>query len=122
MLPGDPSAPGVWQSLDELLAQSCPHDRGITLPVSACCIDSGFHTQQVYEFVRGRFHQRVFAIKGKAAGPLPVRPKRPSRKNGTLLYTVGVDSAKSTVYGRLKIVEPSPGFCHFPVDRSQEYF
>lgn len=121
VLPGDPSAPAVWQSLDELLAQPWTHERRITLPVSACCIDSGFHTQQVYEFARDRFHQRVFAIKGKA-GPLPVWPKRPSRKNGTLLYTVGVDSAKSTVYGRLKIVEPSPGFCHFPADRSREYF
>ena len=48
--------------------------------------------------------------------------KRPSPKNGTLLYTVGVDSAKSTVYGRLKIVEPSPGFCPFPAERGQEYF
>jgi phage terminase large subunit GpA-like protein len=45
VLPGDPSAPAVWQSLDELLAQPWAHERGITLPVSACCIDSGFHTQ-----------------------------------------------------------------------------
>ncbi len=119
--PGGPSAPGVWQSLDGLLAQLWPHERGVTLPVSACCIDSGFYTQQVYEFARVRFHQRVFAIKGKS-GPPPVWPKRPSRKNGTMLYTVGVDSAKSTVHGRLKIVEPSPGFCHFPADRTQEHF
>ncbi|MFN0168796.1 MAG: terminase gpA endonuclease subunit [Bryobacteraceae bacterium] len=33
-----------WRSLDELLAQPWPHERGITLPVLACCIDSGFHT------------------------------------------------------------------------------
>jgi phage terminase large subunit GpA-like protein len=33
-----------------------------------------------------------------------------------------MDSGKATVCGRLKIVEPSPGFCHFPADRNQGYF
>ncbi len=61
---------------------------------------SGCHAGQVCQFARGRFHQRVFASKGKA-GLLAVWPKQPSRKNGTLLYGVDVDSAKSTVCGHL---------------------
>lgn len=35
---------------------------------------------------------------------------------------MGVDSAKSTIYGRLKITEPGPGFSLFSADRSVDYF
>ncbi len=28
---------------------------------------------------------------------------------------VGVDAAKEALYARLKIREPGPGFCHFPI-------
>ncbi len=33
-----------------------------------------------------------------------------------------MDSAKSTIYGRLKITEAATGFSHFPADRSLDYF
>ena len=49
-------------------------------------------------------------------------PKRPSRKAGTPFYIVGVDSAKATTIGRLKIAEPGPGYCHFPADRREGWF
>ena len=62
-------------------------------------------------------------IKGKA-GSLPVWPKRPTRNtlHKTPLWIVGVDSAKSVIYGRLKIEEPGPGYCHFPNERKAEWF
>jgi phage terminase large subunit GpA-like protein len=65
----------------------------------------------------------VFALKGKA-GPLPVWPKKPTRNtiNRTPLWIVGVDSAKSVIYGRLKIEQPSPGYSHFPAERPAGWF
>jgi phage terminase large subunit GpA-like protein len=39
------------------------------------------------------------------------------------LYQIGVDDAKGTIYARLKMTEPGPGFCHFSrLSRDAEYF
>jgi phage terminase large subunit GpA-like protein len=35
---------------------------------------------------------------------------------------IGVDAAKTAIYDRLKIREPGPGYCHFPMGRELEYF
>jgi phage terminase large subunit GpA-like protein len=123
VFPGDPSAPELWRALDEYLGRQWLHEYGISLPIAAAGIDSGFHTQQVYDFCRVRYHRRIFALKGKA-GHLPVWPKKPTRNtiNRTPMWIVGVDSAKSVIYGRLKIEQPSPGFCHFPSERTREWF
>jgi phage terminase large subunit GpA-like protein len=123
VVPGDPSAPELWRALDEYLNRQWPHAYNFNLPVAACAIDSGFHTQAVYDFCRTRYHRRIFAVKGKS-GPLPVWPKKPTRNTvgRTPLWIVGVDSAKSVIYGRLKIEQPGPGYCHFPAERTQEWF
>ncbi len=123
VFPGDPSAPELWKALDEYLSQQWMHEYGISLPVAACAIDSGYHTQAVYDFCRTRYARRIFAIKGKA-GTLPVWPKKPTRNtiNRTPMWLVGVDSAKSIVYGRLKIEEPGPGYSHFPRERGDDWF
>ncbi|MGQ9686259.1 MAG: phage terminase large subunit family protein, partial [Thiobacillaceae bacterium] len=123
VFPGDPSAPQLWQALDEYLKREWLHEYGLKLPVAACAIDSGFCTQAVYEFCRTRYQRRIFAIKGKG-GPLPVWPKRPTRNTlgKTPLWIVGVDSAKSVIYSRLKIEQAGPGYAHFPAERGEEWF
>jgi phage terminase large subunit GpA-like protein len=35
---------------------------------------------------------------------------------------VGVDHAKESIYDRLRIEDPGPGYCHFPLGRDLEYF
>jgi phage terminase large subunit GpA-like protein len=35
---------------------------------------------------------------------------------------VGVDTAKDLIIGRLRIQEPGPGYCHFPVDYTTDFF
>jgi phage terminase large subunit GpA-like protein len=123
VFPGDPSAPDVWRTLDEFLSRQWSHEYGLSLPVAACSVDSGFHTQAVYDFCRTRYQRRVLAVKGKS-GALPVWPRKPTRNtlNKTPLWIVGVDSAKSVIYGRLKIEQPGPGYSHFPKERDQEWF
>ncbi|MCW5982458.1 MAG: phage terminase large subunit family protein [Bryobacteraceae bacterium] len=123
VFPGDPSAPELWRALDEYLSRQWTHEYGITLPVAACAIDSGFHTQAVYDFCRTRYSRRILAIKGKS-GPLPVWPKKPTRNtiNRTPMWIVGVDSAKSVIYGRLKIEQAGPGYSHFPRERTAGWF
>lgn len=121
---GDPSAPAVWNELDDYLKQTFAHPKGVDLPIRATCIDSGGHyTSAVYNFVRPREARRVFAIKGMG-GEGKALVGRPSKNNiGKIrLFPIGVDTAKELIYGRLKIEEPGPGFCHFPESRDDEYF
>lgn len=38
------------------------------------------------------------------------------------MFPIGVNTAKELVFGRLRIPELGPGYCHFPVDYEDEYF
>lgn len=121
---GDPSSPAVWQDLDNILGQQFEREDGKILTVRSACIDSGgHHTNSVYTFVRPREGKRIFAIKGVGGEGKPI-VGRPSTNNiGKIrLFPVGVDTAKELLFSRLRITEPGPGYCHFPMSRSDEYF
>jgi phage terminase large subunit GpA-like protein len=111
----------VWDHLEGLLLAEHLHDSGQTLRIVAACIDCGFKDATVLRFTRDRYARRVYAVKGRA-GESPIWPRKPSRKNQTPFFMVGVDAAKTALYDRLKIGEVGPGYCHFPIGRDQEYF
>jgi phage terminase large subunit GpA-like protein len=64
----------------------------------------------------------VFAIRGGSERGKPV-VDRPTRNNRyrTPLYTLCVDTAKETVYSRLRIRAPGPGYLHLPEWADAEY-
>ncbi len=115
-LPGDPAVPDVWKDLDNALARTFTTESGVTLRVVSAFIDSGGHrTQAVYDYVRTRQNRRIFACKGSSIMGMPVvKPPRGKNKKGVLLHTVGTDSAKEILYSHLRLVDPGPGYCHFP--------
>jgi terminase, large subunit len=43
-------------------------------------------------------------------------------KRGAMVYPVGSDTIKTTLFGRLKHNEPGPGFLHFHAQTGTEYF
>lgn len=123
IIPGDPAQPQIWNELDHLLREPLIKVDGAPLRIRAACIDTGGnHTQQVYAFcARPGMRQRlVFPIKGDD-GPKPIWPVRFTlTKQKKQVWILGVDTAKDSVYGRLKIRpkapgEPNPGFIHFPL-------
>ena len=121
---GDPSTPQLWNDLDTILKSTYKTEDGRTIGIRATCVDSGGHyTQAVYNFVRPREGKRIFAIKGMAGETRPI-VSRPTRNNiGKIrLFTLGVDNIKELIFSRLKITEVGAGYCHFPDDRSDEYF
>jgi phage terminase large subunit GpA-like protein len=123
---GDPSGPAVWQDLETLLHHGYPHSRQLpdTL-IRAVAIDTGgHHTLQAYAFCRTRQERRVWAIKGRGGMGVPIWPRRSSRNNkGKVpLFIVGVDGCKEATFARLRLKEPGPGYCHFPLDRDAEWF
>lgn len=123
---GDLSTNLPWRELDELLLKPIPRADGIELRIAATCLDSGgTHTQAAYRFARERYGRRVWAIKGQAGQGKLIWPRQPSKKNiGKVnLFLVGVDTAKDTIYQRLKITDPTkPAYCHFPDRYDEEYF
>jgi phage terminase large subunit GpA-like protein len=73
----------------------------------------------------------VFAIKGQSQrGKQPIG--KPSKvdlnwkgrtiKSGAEVYPVGTDTIKSTVFARLKLNEPGPGYFHFHAELPRDYF
>lgn len=125
VLYGDPSAPRVWEELDELLQTPIKHDLVGEMTISACCIDSGYLTQQVGNFCKERWNRRVWAIKGMPGEGRPIFKKAPGklRKTNLEFFLVGTDTVKDVIYSRLKIEDPAAsGFCHFNMSYDENHF
>lgn len=121
---GDPSSKQLWKDFDEIVSQKYYHAEFGDMPIRATMIDSGGHfTQAVYNYVKNRTGKRIFAIKGVGGEGKPIIG-RPSKNNiGKInLFPVGTDTAKELIYARLKATDDMDGYCHFPTDRSEEYF
>ena len=122
---GEPSHPGVWRNLDEWMQSRFETEGGRSLPIAGVCVDSGFQAHLVYEFVKPRQPRNVFAIKGMGGFGKPIvsRPSKSSVKR-VHLYTIGTDTAKELIYGRLRIEDPGFGFCHFQIGQGydEEWF
>ncbi len=121
---GSPSMPDVWGDLDDYLKQTFTHANGHKVHIAAACVDTGgHHTDAVYKFVKPRQVRRVYGIKGSSTSGMPIIGN-PSRKNKgkILLFLVGVDTAKETLYSHLKILEPGPGYCHFSQKANDESY
>ena len=117
VLYGDPTQQKVWRDLDDVLTQTYDGHR-----IAGAAIDSGYLTEYVYQFTKPRSSRRVFAIKGQAGmgRPLTTKPK-PVGRTRTPMYTIGVDTAKRTIYSRLRLTS-GEGYIHFGVDFDDEYF
>lgn len=124
---GSPSLPTVWMELTDWLQQPRAHADGVTLRVEAVGIDTGgHHTKEAYGFVE-RYRGEAFALKGSSEPGAPDIPKREPKKHRSFrlrLYLLGTMALKDTIFARMKLTEPGPGFMHFPRrdGYDQEYF
>lgn len=103
IIEGDTSGDDVWKALDPITQRTYPHQDGGSLAIEGFGIDSGFRTQKVYAFVRGRHN--CIATDGRANWDTPYfgRPK-PQKivQNGRVvgrikLYPVGTWGLKSAL-------------------------
>ena len=128
---GNPAEPDVWEQLDTIRTTQWPRDDGGIMVIRHMAIDSGGHfTQEVYEFARQRTREGVVPVKGSSTRAAPLLGKGSKQdvnwrgrlvKGGVTLYLVGTDTAKRTLYARLKIATPGPGFVHFGQNATDEY-
>ena len=65
----------------------------------------------------------MIGIKGRGGDGIPVIGA-PTKSNLAKipLFPVGTFAAKDTVYGRLRIEEPGPGYCWFTAHNDRAYF
>jgi len=122
-IPGDPDRAEVWKELDQVRHTAWRHESGQEFKPDICVIDSGgHHTDQVYKYARERAHQGVYAIRGgNTQGQPLVGRSTVERSYRGRLWTLCVDTGKETVYARLRISKPGPGYMHMPDWIEQDY-
>jgi len=123
---GNPGERRFWnEEIDAYLKRRYRTEDGRTLGVEAAGFDSGgHHTQAVYDYCVARRRFRIWAVKGQAGPGRLAWPKRASRvaNSRVPLHMVGVDTIKSTLYGRLeKVSEPGAGYIHLPASFDAEH-
>jgi phage terminase large subunit GpA-like protein len=115
---GNPGDRKFWaDEIDLYLKHRYETEDGRKLLVEAAAFDSGgLHTQAVYEYCSTRSRFRIWPIKGAAGAGRLAWPKRATRlKTNAPLFVLGVDTIKTTLYGRLeKVLGAGPGFIHLP--------
>lgn len=123
VLYGNTKLKQVWTDLDTFLMQTFHKPDGSKMKIACTCIDSGGHrTNEVYKYCKPRFNRRIFAIKGSndSAAAYIQKPTKNNREQA-YLFTLGVDTGKSLLLQRLKVVEEGPGYCHFPKEEEKGY-
>lgn len=135
VIPESPTSPKAWKRLTEVLEKIYPFENSdYGLNISMMAVDTGYSTQEVYNWVRQQNPYKVIAVKGVDKVLIPLgAPTRVDvtvggRKlsRGVKLWPVGVSLLKSELYAWLKLTrseegECPPGYAHFP-KYSPEFF
>lgn len=126
---GDTSRGEVWGELDGLLAEVWRREDGTVLPIERMAVDTGYATNQVYEWAKRHNRRTVMLVKGQPRGPAILTPPtavQVRRQNGKIakagvrVWGVYGDALKSQFYGWLRLDAPldgeehPPGYVHVP--------
>jgi len=134
-IPGDTTLESTWKTFAEFIERQYEHDSGAMMSIKLVGVDSGYNTQEVYNFCRKYSINRVIPLKGFdelstiIGVPKAVDVKHGGKliRRGVKLWPIGSSMIKSELYGRLRIEEPLPGepipkgYHHFP-QYAEEYF
>ncbi|MDD5587425.1 MAG: phage terminase large subunit family protein, partial [Alphaproteobacteria bacterium] len=133
IIEANPSIQSEWDKLDRFLLHEYPHAGGAMLGIEHAAIDTGGHwTHQSYNHVRQRksasgwpshpqYAPRLYATKGSSTPNLTISGRASLQdvnsidkviRRGVKLYTIGTDTAKDLIHGRLQARRHGPGFVH----------
>jgi phage terminase large subunit GpA-like protein len=130
VIQGDPGDEESWKPITGLLARTWIREDGLEMSIRTMAVDSGYATQDVYNWVRKQPKNRAIAVKGYSklpvlvgtAKPVDVNKRGKTIRRGVLLWLVGTNVAKTEFYGWARLKAPtdeddSPhpaGYCHWP--------
>jgi phage terminase large subunit GpA-like protein len=132
---GDPQS-AAWVALTEIYERRYPDAYGNHWPVDLAGVDSGYNTDAVLKWVRGKPNAK--ALKGEDGWYRPalgmpagreVSGSGKKRKRGVLIWPVGTWPLKGQLYAMLRKEGPRdgheltpPGYCHFGEFHDELYF
>ena len=112
---GEPEKPQIWHDFDQFCKKGYRHEQGTWLQAQAVCIDSAFKGFFVYKHIKSCRGRRVFAVRGdRGFAPLGSNWVDRSQSDNERLWIIKVDGVKESLYSRLRLEEPGPGYLHFP--------
>ena len=122
---GNPSEYEAWADLEIVRTSHYPVADGTTLPVAVTMIDTGYKTQECYEYIK-RSRGRVYGSKGSSVVSSGQRPliKKPSKNNShrVNVYSIATDTGKDMLFARLAIDTPGPSYIHFNRSFDENFF
>lgn len=120
---GNVSETSTWEQLDTYINKIFTNTKtGRTLGVEMTVIDTGGHyTDEAYDFISPRQKYGVYGIKGIGGERPGFNGKKLTSCGRIELISLGVNTLKSTVYGRLLIDKPGEGYCHFNSNPKYNY-
>jgi len=128
---GDPAQDDVWEQIETIRVTEWPRAGGGVMKVRHCGVDTGGHfTQEAYEYCRRHARDGAVALKGSSTRAAPVLSKGKKvdvnwrgkvLKGGVVLYLVGTDTLKRTIYARLAKDGRGPGTVHFDDATDEAY-
>jgi hypothetical protein len=128
---GDPAQDEVWEQIETIRVTEWPRAGGGVMKVRHCGVDTGGHfTQEAYEYCRRHARDGAVALKGSSTRAAPVLSKGKKvdvnwrgkvLKAGVVLYLVGTDTLKRTIYARLAKDGRGPGTVHFDDATDEAY-
>jgi len=114
--------PDIWKEFDDYLNQQFFYENGYGLSISCTCVDARYQSKVVHSFVKRKEGRHIYAITGANNEGAPIVNHRAAvHEGGVKVYSIGVDSLKTSLFNRLQVEEHGPGYCHFP-DYEEEYF
>jgi len=115
----------VWNELEKYNNVIYERKDGLKLKIMRRFVDSGYLSQSVYEYVRGRERLGYWAIKGRGQYGHPILARKFSFvDNGrTKLLSIGTNATKASIFQRLTVAKPGSKYIHFTESLcDEEYF
>lgn len=123
---GDPGTDeALWELVEQFRLRQFKHESGAVIHPVISLIDSGDQSDAVYDYVQPRQNltDRVFATKGVEFHTKPMLVQEgTTKRHNVRLFTIATHSAKDRINSRLRLAQPGPGYMHFPLWTTDEYF
>ena len=139
VIQGDPASAEVWRKLDEVRAKRWPVANGGEMALERMGVDSGYLSDTVYRYARGRPDVMATDGQGDPSRPYIGTPRRVGikhsatgkRQGSVMLWPLGTHGLKIWLYSALARTLDGPdaetgewprGALRFPAECDQEYF
>lgn len=114
-IPGNSSEQAVWDALDNFWKKRWFREDGLEIQIELKAIDTGYNSNAVYKYVRGRYREGFRAIKGKGGYGAELLAKKPVLvdRGRVALLIIGTNTAVDNILANFDIEAPGPGYTHF---------